>query len=130
MNSLGAHNRKRKLPILLAVVILLQTLLGIPGLAAEAGSDAAAGADAQHASLSIDTQPPFQANCGQFGSDDCAASPDAAQCDYCRCCLGTHVSLLPELVALRYRAISAWSMPPRDRFLSRSNSTIHRPPIS
>jgi hypothetical protein len=124
MNALSVHDRKRTLPVVLAALVLLQTLLGIPELTAGATGDGAT--DPHHASFFVDVDPVSD---GAGEADDCG-SPSETQCDHCCCCQGTHFSVLPDLMVLHDLPISNWLMPPWDRSPSRSSTAIHRPPIA
>lgn len=128
MNPLSSYDRKRKLPVLLAAVVLLQTLLGIPEISAMATADSAA--DPHHISTLADVDPAPESLCDTENAGDCSSPSDPDQCDHCCCCHGTHSSLLADLIILHDQPNSRWLMPPWDRSPSGSNAKIYRPPIA
>lgn len=80
MNPLGYQNRNRKLPVLLAALVLLQSLIGIPELSADASGNSAA--DPHHASFFIDVDPGPDSAGNADEADECRPSSDPAECDH------------------------------------------------
>jgi len=130
MNLPGINRRKRNLTMMLAFAVLLQTVLGIPGLSAgENGDMDAVGDEAQHASLLALDQSLIDS--GESDTDDeCREPCELANCDCAFCCQGGHQSVLAGLIELNDRPTSSWLMPTPKRSPSCTRSTIHRPPIA
>lgn len=123
MNPFSVHDRKRRLLVVLAGLVLLQTLLGFPELSSGATG---AAAEPHHASVFAQAD---EARMAVGGADHCQDPSEPTQCDQCCCCLGAHLSVLPEPLVLHDLPISIWLMARTPRSPSRPTTAIHRPPI-
>jgi len=130
MNIPGFDYCKRRLPILLACVVLLQSLPGMPGLAAdETGDTTIGGPDAhQSSALGLDSHAVEIAETAV--DEECREPCDLAQCDCVLCCQGNQQSILLDLVPAGVLPASCWSMTCLQQPSSRIHSTINRPPIA
>jgi len=132
MNLPGFDHRKRRLPILLACVIVLQTMAGVPGFAADEGGEAAVdGAGSPPSSaLVLDSDSDLAEHAASVVDDECREPCDLAQCDCAFCCQGNQQSVLHDFVGVNAPPASRWSITSLQSPSSRIHPTIHRPPIA
>jgi len=121
---------KRRLPIMLACVLVLQSVAGMSVFAAsEAGENAAGGPDVHQVNmLSLDSHAPESQETA--GDDECREPCDLVQCDCAFCCQGNQQSVLLDFVLAGVHPASRWSMTCLRQPSSRIHPTIHRPPIA
>jgi len=129
MNLPGQDHSKRRLPILLACVMVLQTVLGIPGLAAgQADEIFIGGAEPLQASANH----PDSALAGTVEivvDDECREPCDLIQCECAFCCQGNQQTVLNDLFLVSVLAARCSPIASPLPSASRMHSTIHRPPI-
>jgi len=129
MNLPGFDHSKRRLPILLACVIVLQTVAGMPGFAADEAGEAAIDGAGSPPSSALVLDSDSAETVASVVDDECREPCDLAQCDCAFCCQGNQQSVLHDFIGVSAPPASCWSMTFLQSPSSRIHSTIHRPPI-
>jgi len=121
---------KRRLMILLAFMVLLQTVAGLPGLAAAEAGEAAFDEAGSHQSSALILESIAAEIAETAVDDECREPCDRVQCDCAFCCQGNQSSFVHDFVLAGIPPTSCWSMTSAQPPPLRIHSRIHRPPIA
>jgi hypothetical protein len=122
------NDRKHRLLILLAILFVMQTLLGVAGLAAEEVNGGIAGAGETHHEEAFGLDPASTEDDEREGQDECRSPCDQVGCE-CAFCGQSSSQILPAIIIVRQPPVCSWSIAMPARAPSRLHSTVYRPPI-
>ena len=128
MKHQGLNDRKHGLLILLAILFVMQTLLGVAGLAAEELDGGIAEASEMHHDAAVALDPVSTEDAEREGQDECRSPCDQVGCE-CAFCGQSSSQILPAIIIVRQPPVCSWSIAMPARAPSRLHSTVYRPPI-